>query len=67
MKLPAILKNKYVLYILLIVAIVNVLGYLAMEDYKSLGLFISISSTLSLIIAYGKESDAINSGIIALT
>ena len=41
-KAPAILKNKYVLYILLVVAIVNVLGYLAMEDYKSLGLFMSI-------------------------
>ena len=42
MKAPAILKNKYVLYILLVVALVNVLGYLAMEDYKSLGLFISV-------------------------
>lgn len=42
MKAPAILKNKYVLYILLVVALVNVLGYLAMEDYKSLGLLISV-------------------------
>ena len=42
MKAPAILKNKYVLYLLLVVGIVNVLGYLAMEDYKSLGLFISV-------------------------
>ena len=41
-KAPAMLKNKYVLYILLVVALVNVLGYLAMEDYKSLGLFISV-------------------------
>lgn len=42
MKAPAMLKNKYVLYILLVVALGNVLGYLAMEDYKSLGLFISV-------------------------
>lgn len=42
MKAPSILKNKYVLYILLVVALGNVLGYLAMEDYKSLGLFISV-------------------------
>lgn len=41
-KAPAMLKNKYVLYILLVVALMNVLGYLAMEDYQSLGLFISI-------------------------
>ena len=42
MKAPPILKNKYVLYTLLVVALGNVLGYLAMEDYKSLGLFISV-------------------------
>ena len=42
MKAPAILKNKYVLYILLVVALLNVLGYLAIEDYKSLGLLISV-------------------------
>jgi len=41
-KAPAMLKNKYVLYILLVVALGNVLGYLAIEDYKSLGLFISV-------------------------
>jgi len=41
-KAPAILKNKYVLYLLLVVALVNVLGYLAMKDYKSLGLFMSV-------------------------
>jgi hypothetical protein len=42
MKAPAILKNKYVLYLLLVVALINVLGYLSIEDYKSLGLFISV-------------------------
>ena len=42
MKAPSMLKNKYVLYILLVVALGNVLGYLAIEDYKSLGLFISV-------------------------
>ena len=41
-KAPAILKNKYVLYLLLVVALINVLGYLAMKDYKSLGLFMSV-------------------------
>ena len=41
-KAPAILKNKYVLYLLLVVGIINVLGYLAMKDYKSLGLFMSV-------------------------
>ena len=60
MKAPAMLKNKYVLYILLVVALGNVLGYLAIEDYKSLGLFISVgllstyfskNMTVTLIVA----------------
>ena len=59
-KAPAMLKNKYVLYILLVVALGNVLGYLAIEDYKSLGLFISVgllstyfskNMTVTLIVA----------------
>ena len=36
MKVPALLKNKYVLYVLLMVALINVLGYIALEDYNSL-------------------------------
>ena len=60
MKASAMLKNKYVLYILLVVALGNVLGYLAIEDYKSLGLFISVgllstyfskNMTVTLIVA----------------
>ena len=41
-KVPGFLKNKYILYILLIIAIINVLGYIAMEDYNSLGLFVAV-------------------------
>jgi len=42
MKVPALLKNKYVLYVLLIVALLNVLGYIALEDYNSLALFVVV-------------------------
>ena len=42
MKVPGILKNKYVLYVLLVLALVNVLGYLAIQDYNSLALFVVI-------------------------
>ena len=42
MKVPKILKNKYILYILLIVSIVNILGYIALEKYHSLALFVVI-------------------------
>ena len=37
-----VLSNKYVNYVLLIIAIANLLGYLAMEDYESLTLFVAI-------------------------
>ena len=39
---PAILKNKYVLYVLLVLAIINVLGYVALQDYDSLALFVAV-------------------------
>ena len=42
MKVPKLLKNKYILYILLIISIVNVLGYIALEKYSSLALFVVI-------------------------
>ena len=42
MKAPVLLKNKYVLYVLLLIALVNVLGYVAMSDYNSLALFVAI-------------------------
>lgn len=37
-----VLKNKYVFYTILIIAVTNLLGYLAMADYESLILFVSI-------------------------
>jgi len=37
-----ILKNKYVLYFLLFISMTNVLGYLALHDYESLTLMVSI-------------------------
>ena len=55
-KAPALLKNKYVLYGLLVLAIINILGYLSIEDYKSLGLFISIG----LLSAYFSKNMAVN-------
>lgn len=42
MKLPAILKNKYVLYAVLFFAITNVLGFLQQRDFESLTIFIAI-------------------------
>ena len=43
MKIPALgglTKNKYVLYFLLVVALVNVIGYLQVNNLDSLGLFL---------------------------
>jgi hypothetical protein len=40
MKVPSFLKNKYVLYILSFLGIMNVLGYVALEDYNSMALFV---------------------------
>jgi len=37
-----VLKNKYVFYAIFVIAIANLLGYLAMRDYESLILFVSI-------------------------
>jgi len=37
-----LLQNKYVLYLVLFIAITNVLGYLAIEDFNSLMVFIAI-------------------------
>tara|TARA_Y100000996_G_C22528329_1_gene645410 strand:- start:211 stop:918 length:708 start_codon:yes stop_codon:yes gene_type:complete len=42
MKLPAILKNKYVLYAVLFFAITNVLGFLQRNDFESLTIFVAI-------------------------
>tara|TARA_B100001093_G_C26852343_1_gene1025711 strand:+ start:177 stop:950 length:774 start_codon:yes stop_codon:yes gene_type:complete len=56
MKVPGILKNKYILYLLLVVAIVNVLGYLAMEDYNSLALFV----VMGLLSTYFSKNMSVN-------
>ena len=56
MKVPGVFKNKYVLYVLLVVAIVNVLGYLAIQDYNSLALFVVIG----LLSTYFSKNMAVN-------
>tara|TARA_B110000971_G_C20025860_1_gene508773 strand:- start:1559 stop:2305 length:747 start_codon:yes stop_codon:yes gene_type:complete len=56
MKVPGILKNKYVLYVLLVAAIVNILGYLAIQDYNSLALFVIIG----LLSTYFSKNMSIN-------
>ena len=35
------LRNKYILYILLFLAVTNILGYLAMRDFDALSLFVA--------------------------
>lgn len=56
MKVPGLFKNKYVLYALLFVGIANVLGYLALKDYDSLALLM----TLGLLMGYFSKNMSIN-------
>ena len=56
MKVPGILKNKYVLYVLLVLALVNVLGYLAIQDYNSLALFV----VMGLLSTYFSKNMSVN-------
>ena len=42
MKVLAFLKNKYVLYTLIFLGVLNVLCYVALEDYNSTALFIVV-------------------------
>ena len=56
MKVPGVLKNKYVLYILLVIGIVNVLGYIAIQDYNSLALFVVIG----LLSSYFSKNMSVN-------
>lgn len=60
MKVPAFFNNKYVLYVLVLAAIVNILGYIAFEQYNSMALFVvmvllsryfSKNTSLNLLIA----------------
>lgn len=56
MKVPALFKNKYVLYALLFVGVVNVLGYVALKDYESLTLLMA----LGLLMGYFSKNMAVN-------
>lgn len=56
MKVPKILKNKYVLYAVLILAVVNVLGYLTMKDYNSLIMFVVVG----VLASYFNKNMTIN-------
>ena len=56
MKAPALLKNKYILYILLIIGIINILGYLTMKDYNSLALFVVIG----MLSSYFSKNMSVN-------
>ena len=56
MKVPGILKNKYVLYVLLVIGIINVLGYISLQDYNSLALFV----VLGLLSSYFSKNMAVN-------
>ena len=53
---PAVLKNKYVLYVLLVLAIINVLGYVGLQDYDSLALFVAVG----VLSTYFSKNMAVN-------
>ena len=50
MKVEQLLKNKYVLYAVLFVAITHVLGYLTVNDYVSVTLFVAVGLLTILIL-----------------
>jgi len=56
MKVPAFLKNKYVLNFLIFMAIVNVLGYISLEEFNSVALFI----VMILLSRYFSKNTSIN-------
>jgi hypothetical protein len=56
MKVPSFLKNKYVLKFLIFMAIVNVLGYIALEEFNSMALFI----VMILLSRYFSKNTSIN-------
>jgi len=62
MKLGGLLKNKYVLYFFLFVAITNVLGYLAIGDFHSLTLFV----VLGLMSSYFSKNMIVNLAVAIL-
>ena len=42
LKLPKLFQNKYLLYVVLVIAMANVLGYLAKEKYNAVTFFLAI-------------------------
>lgn len=56
MKVPMLFKNKYVLYSLLLIGVVNVLGYIALEDYNSMALII----VLGVLSSYFSKNMSVN-------
>ena len=62
MKVANLLKNKVVLYIMLVLAISNVLGYLTIRDYRSLTMFISVG----LLSTYFSKNMIVNLGTAIL-
>ena len=59
MKVQSFFKNKYVLYVLLILGATNLLGYIAMENYNAMALFV----VMLLLTRYFSK----NTSIIILT
>jgi len=59
LKLQDLLKNKYVLYAVLFLAITNVLGYLTVHDYRSLAMFASIG----VLSTYFSKNMIVNLGV----
>jgi hypothetical protein len=62
LKLQDLLKNKYVLYAVLFLAITNVLGYLTVRDYRSLTMFASIG----VLSTYFSKNMIVNLGVAML-
>jgi hypothetical protein len=42
--------NKYVLYVVLFLAITNILGYLMVKDFESIALFIALGVITSYLV-----------------
>jgi len=62
MKLKKLTENKFVLYLVLFLAITNIAGYLAMRDYVSVIVFVCIS----VINTYFTKNMILNLGITLL-
>ena len=58
LNVKSLLKNKYVLYATLFIAITNVLGYLALNDFRSLAFFVGVA----MLSTYFSKNMIINLG-----